>query len=50
VVIDAGDAALPYRIAATKASPRVEVSSGRTVVEVTGERGPVRPETPQFEW
>ena len=35
VVIDAGDTARTYVIAATRAGRRVEVSTGRQVVEVT---------------
>lgn len=35
IVIDAGDTSRTYRIAATRAGRRVEVSYGRGVVEVT---------------
>jgi hypothetical protein len=35
IVIDAGDSSRSYTIAATRAGRRVEVSSGRGVVEVT---------------
>lgn len=35
IVIDAGDAARSYEITATRAGRRVEITTGRTLVEVT---------------
>ncbi len=35
IVIDAGDSARTYEVVATRAGRRVEVSTGRTLVEVT---------------